>query len=268
VRYEIIGAATMNDDIFDNDKVPIVEALIDVRLVTSTPTDAKKLETLFDVNSALRIKEQVFAQQIKFGPVADTVKMETVSSSLGWAFKDNDVRPTRIFQARADGFTYNRVGKYPGWEEFAFEAKSCLAKFVGKVDEPLGMQISLRYINRLVFPGPRLEPKDVFSTMYVEVPANLPQDLFESQIRVTIPFFDSIAGLTRLATINQVFQPTLDEISVIFDITVTEYLPGLPLNIPATLDEVWLKMETLREIKNKIFWSSLNPTFIERYRKL
>jgi uncharacterized protein (TIGR04255 family) len=71
-----------------------------------------------------------------------------------------------------------------------------------------------------------------------------------------------------LATINQVFQPTLDEISVIFDITVTEYLPGLPLNIPATLDEVWLKMETLREIKNKIFWSSLNPTFIERYRKL
>jgi uncharacterized protein (TIGR04255 family) len=162
----------------------------------------------------------------------------------------------QVFQARLDGFSFNRLKPYETWEKTRDEAKRLWAVYAKHACPEFVTRVALRFINQI----PLTLPVADFGA-YLTAPVPLPEG-----ISTTAGFLTRVAVLdsksTASATITQVFDPAPGATTgrLILDIEAA-CNPKSPL----TADEAWATLESMRDFKNQCFFGSLTEKALEPF---
>ena len=222
---------------------PLVEALLDFQVELPKDFVAKKLEECqepvkVDYPSSSPLRHAY--GRIELG---DQVNASATSQDIGNRFVD--ASGLQIFQARVDGFTYNRLAPYLGWQKFSSEARR-LWDVYRDVTKPVRLKrVAARYINRIDIPAPLVELKDYFRTG-PEVSPALPQSMAAFFVQVTLPVEELKALVTLTETMAQPPRPGIT--SVVFDLDLFR-----TNELPTDEAGLWELIERFRDWKNKIF---------------
>jgi len=233
-------------------KAPIIEALVDFQIprqqvsilpelqAIKLPTGYREVHTIAELMGEFRVDQQ--------GPVASTS-----GGPVGYRFQSADDK--YVVQARINGFTFSRLAPYDRWEPFIEEAQSAWKSYRAVITEAPITQFSVRYINKLHMP-PGSE-MTLFLRTYPEVSPELPQVLQGSFMRLEIPlgFQDGILVLQQFYAPPD--QP--DQVAMILD---NELRFRITEKNPSDAD-LWNRVESLRELKNRIFRGCLTPKMEE-----
>lgn len=226
---------------------PITEALLDIRTKKDNSLDIASLEKSYD-----ELKTRFPEKQIKthFEAGMKVVKNELSgmhfdTQPIGLLYKAAD--NSEVVQLRNDGFTYNKLKPYNGWESFISSAKNLWETYKKYADPKICTRIGLRYINLIEIPMPISNFKEYFLTV-PEIAEGIPQGLAEMFMRVAIP--DTNTENVAIITENidkKKLSPTC--FPLIFDVDVYQEV-SLSIDNEQAL---WKIVEEQREFKNKIF---------------
>ena len=231
-------------------RAPISEALLDIRAKLPLEIDLAALAAVQDpVRDRYPHRRERHVQIVGF-QVKPGTQPEVMSAGGpdGYVFDSEDRR--EVFQARLDGFTFNRMTPYESWQQLRDEARDLWDHYAA-IARPLHVtRIALRYLNRFLLPF-GVSYRNYLLT-YPEVAAELPQGLAQFFVRIVIPP-DALSGNTAIVT--ETTEPAAgDRLPLILDIDVYREVSMKP-DDPA----LWECFEELREVKNRIFFQSITP---------
>lgn len=229
-------------------KAPITEALIDIRIRVR---DDLKIDQLYSICESISKEYPNKKERYQLEEKLEFKKGETPISTAaeivdGYLFISADEK--QIFQARLDGFTFNRLKPYETWERFRDEAYRLWHKYK-EVTSPEIIRVALRYINKMELPLPITDFSDYLTAAPI-VPAGLPQGVtsFLSRVFIHEPEISATGIITQ--AFERIINP--DIIPIILDIDVFKEKPeGM------SEEEAWQIFEKLRNFKNKIFFKSI-----------
>ena len=237
---------------------PIAEALIDIRVVLPTETSVAGLEAFADPFRDRFTQSQPHhrgALKIEMNPVTAPVVTPTGPTPDGFVW----TAPTEnlIAQCRLDGFTLSKLRPYDSWRTFCPFFVECWNRYV-QVAKPLKItRVALRYVNRLELPN-GVDMKESILTV-PEIGPNIPQNLPAFLMRLAIP---NPSGEMAIVTLTSEDVQTLSgDFPIIFDIDVFRDVE-LEVGDPT----LWKVIRDLRAYKNTIFFNSLTPKALDRYR--
>jgi uncharacterized protein (TIGR04255 family) len=231
-------------------KAPIREALIDFRVRLAPESLQDTLRTLAD---------ELMAHYPNVGPISQyegqfqigdegPVTIQKGPQLLGYRLESED--GLHVAQIRIDGFTFSRLAPYESWNRMVDNAWFVWQRYTDATN-PLGIErIATRFINRIVLPAPGALGA-VFS-----VPPKVPDGTIDALLfRYQLAPLEGVTGIVTLATEDSA------EPSMVLDIDcfVRRSLPS---------DEETLKrhLPRLRDAKNRIFFGSLTPAALERFK--
>ena len=239
-------------------KAPIKEALIDLRVKLSSDFDVKRINSVYEkINEKYTEKQEQRHSQVHFELKPGSGSVESVPLKItGYRYisKNKD----EIFQARLDGFTYNRLPPYLSWEEFRNEANRLWLLYKEATLPEAITRVDLRYINNLNIPMPVIDFAD-YLTVPPVLPAGLPQGLngFLIRLNVHVPELEANAIITQALEPMPADKPKLP---VILDIDVIkDGTAGIEER------EVWNLLEKMRHFKNEIFFKFITEKLKEIY---
>lgn len=249
---------------------PIVEAMIDFRVRLPAEFDIARFKALHPQLQAEypKVEDQKLVEhKFEHAPgkqPSHSVKDHGIHGSL---FRSAD--DANIVQFRRNGFTFNRLKPYTSWEQ-VFPEATRLWKLYVETCRPIEIsRIAVRYINRLMLPGPQLE----FSE-YLAAPPASPGSATSSLAKLhpemtTGPQF--VSGFVSRVVINdpdthitaavvQALEPPSEDryIPVILDIDVFQQNVS---NLDA--DAVLTRFEKLRDMKNRVFFGCITTKTFE-----
>ncbi len=235
-------------------KAPIREAIIDLQYGAELPSEFIQRSVAHVEKSFSQHKKILFGQvTMQFGtdPAPPTISNEEYGSRL-----EDDAGST-VLQLRRNGFTFSYVGKYSTWKVFSAEAKGYWDRLESVQGSSKVSRIATRFINQIPL-GPRPSDLDQILTVGPKIPDQLPQGLSGFLSRIVIPFQaqDAVAIVTQAL---EVVSPELQ--NIILDIDV--YQSAL---LNANDEQIWRRLEMLRDIKNEVFFTFLTPSTIESFR--
>jgi len=241
-------------------KPPIQEALIDIRVQLSSDFDVYRLKNLDEkIRDTYPMKQdQTFSRvNLEFRPEADTSQSQQSITSKLIGFRYLSQKKDKIFQARLDGFTFNKLPPYTTWEEMRDEAKR-LWSFYKELTSPVITRVAVRYINNLNIPVPIRDFGDYLTAPPV-MPDDLPQGLSSFLIRMNsyVPAFQGNAIITQAL---EPWLPEATKIPVILDIDVFKEKAGMEE------PEAWELLESLRHFKNRVFFTFITDKLKEIYK--
>lgn len=250
-------------------KAPIVEAIIDFRVRLSADFDITRFKALhpqFQAEYPKLEDKRLVEHQFEHTPGKEP--SHTVKDHGVQGYFSRSADNANIVQFSRNGFTFNRLKPYTSWEQ-VFPEATRFWKLFAETCQPIDIsRIAVRYINRLMLPGPQLE----FSE-YLSAPPALPGSATSSltrlypEIAVTPQFVSGFVSRviihdpdSHIATaVVQALEPPAEDqyIPVILDIDVFDQNVS---NLSA--DAVLTRFEKLREMKNRAFFGSItNKTF-------
>lgn len=231
-------------------KPPLMEALLDIRVGIDPEFESKRLEEFYQaVKSNFPIKQVQTQFQTEFkvkkdkNPVVNTVKK---INGLILKAIDN----SRILQSKLDGYTFNKLKPYNGWDKFSGEAFPLWEEYKNIIKPISVKRLALRFINLIEIPLPVDDLKTYFNT-FPTIAKNLPYDVSEFLLRVVLNDDKS----KNKAIVSQAIDLTKlgrDKLPIIFDIDVYREVSLKPED--EKINEVF---ESLREFKDLIFEESL-----------
>lgn len=238
---------------------PITEALIDIRIRIPENFDVEKFQSL---HSAIitqypnKKKRQKWESKFEFtkgkSPISEST--ETVDGYIFTSANDK-----QVFQAKIDGFTFNKLKPYDKWETFRDEALR-LWQLYRDLVSPQITRVALRFINKIDIP---LSPQtaldfDDYLTAGPIVPKGLPQGISSFLTRVVIhdPAIDAVAIMTQ--AFEQIVDPKF--VPIILDIDVFKKKEII------SEEESWQTLESFRHFKNKIFFESITEKAKELFQ--
>lgn len=232
-------------------RVPIVEAVVDVRAKTRAGFNA---EALLEVHSQLlpayQNREEISHLEFGFRQSGGKPPEQHVKDlgKLGYRFITSD--KLQIAQFRTDGFSFSRLAPYARWEELFEEAARLWAIYEKAAPLEEATRLAVRYINRLPLPANNVQDFSPFLAAPPPVPRELNVLLNHFLTRVTI----REPASPIVAHIVQATQPAPSEeiISVILDIDVFETGAFAPIG-----GVILPRFAALREVKNRLFFASL-----------
>lgn len=238
---------------------PIIEALIDIRIKAKEDFDFASFLTLHDAISGQYSEKKTRHKwegrfEFKKGETPITASTEKID---GYIFTSADGK--QIFQARIDGFTFNRLQPYDKWETFRDEAFR-LWKLYNDLVSPEIIRVALRFINKIDIPISSQTALDFddYLTAGPIVPKELPQGISSFLTRVVIhdPETDASAIITQ--AFEQIVDPKL--IPIILDIDAFKQKEVF------SEEEAWQTLEKLRYFKNSIFFASIKEKTKELFK--
>lgn len=238
---------------------PITEALIDIRVRVKADFDVHEFESLHETIAGQypdKKKRQKWEGRFEFGkgktevsPGSESIDAYIFTSSGG----------KQIFQARIDGFTFNRLRPYETWETFRDEAFRLWKLYRGVLSSDI-TRVALRYVNKFDIPLVPEPLKDFneYLTAAPIVPEGLPQGVSSFLTRVVInePTIDASAIITQ--AFEQIVDPRF--LPIILDIDVFRQRDLI------SEEEAWQTLETLCDFKNKIFFESITEKAKELFK--
>jgi uncharacterized protein (TIGR04255 family) len=228
-------------------KAPIREAVIDLRV---TLPEGFPVDTFADIRTFVSDRFPT-AEPIYTGTGALVfqpglpVQMAANQEHNGFLFRSEDNK--KVFQARLNGFTFNRLAPYESWEEFSSDAKY-LWEIYKTTCKPIHIiRAAVRFINQLNIPTKELGDLREYLSTVPEVAPTLPQKLLSSFfMQLQLPQED----LNCMLIINEALAPPTDPefVSIILDFDLFRE------QIWQSDDEVvWYFLEELRHRKNQVF---------------
>lgn len=231
------------------EKAPVVEALLDfhVQPALANLEELAAFEAL--VQPEFPERKRVITWQGNFDLREDEPKLTVPAPEVkGFAFWTPD--KLRVIQARVDGFSLSHLAPYDKWSTLRDDARSWWEKFAHITKPSAVTRYALRFINRVELPLPMKDFSDYLRTLPT-VAGHLPQGLSSVFMRLVVPFPDATVVITQAIDETGV---TAETVPVILDIDVSQLGPVSPSG-----DELWSRLESLRRIKNDVFFESLTP---------
>lgn len=249
---------------------PIVEAIIDFRVHLPAAFDLARFKALHPhLQSEYPEVRDRKLTEYKYENTAGKQSSLSVEEHGTHGFWFRSADNLNIAQFRRDGFTFNRLKPYTSWEQ-VFQEATRLWKLYAHTCQPTEIsRVAVRYINRLMLPGPPLE----FSE-YLAAPPAVPGGQTSSlaaihpDLAATPPFVsgfvsrvvinDPMAGVTT--AVVQALEPSTDGryVPLILDIDVSQQ------NVSnLSQDEVLSRFEELRNAKNRAFFGSITNRALE-----
>lgn len=238
------------------DSPPILEALVDFRVVLPADIDLPQLATFQEaIRSGYPERQDrlVWTGELTLAPGVKVTGSEPLIR--GYLFKSNDL--PHVVQASLDGYTFSRIRPYDSWEQMRKEAVALWKHYIA-IAKPLKVtRIALRYINRIELPSNVQHISDYFLTYPVLAP-KIPQLMSELYMRMVLPDQGSRQAIVTIST-----DPTvLDKVVIIFDVDV--FQAG---DFEIDNDTIWDAVDKLRALKNRIFFGSLTDAVLKGYTK-
>lgn len=239
-------------------RAPITEAVLDIRIKPQAEINTAALSSLHQhVSDNYPIKQERFQFESRVDFKKDEAQVSASKGTLtGYFFKSGDHK--QIFQARTDGFTFNRLQPYEKWELFRDEARR-LWTLYSTLASPEIVRVALRYINKLDIPLSLPAPIDFDEYLAAGpvVPPELPQGVSSFLTRLVIPNPE----IEATAVISQAFEQIDPKfLPIILDIDVFRQKDLI------SKDEIWQTFENLRLFKNRIFFASLTNKALELFK--
>jgi len=223
---------------------PITEAVLDIQTSFIRPVP---LELLAQVQGKVETQypQRDTIVQGAFALALDSPGSASGSTSVvGYRFSNRDA--TQVFQARGNGYTFNRLAPYKDWDDFQSEARR-LWNHYKEVTQPSAIvRTAVRYINRLDLPETVHDFAEYLHTL-PEIAHPIDTGLSAFLMRLELPQKD--IGATVILTEALVPSPIPQHVAVLLDIDVYREAQ----TDPATDTDLWEFFEVLRERKNRIF---------------
>lgn len=170
--------------------------------------------------------------------------------ALGVRYERED--GSEVVQLRRNGLTYSILKNYRGWEVLREAARDMWRVFLLASRPVNTSRLATRYINAIKIPAGA--DYDEYFTTAPRIPKSVPQFVTGFMQRVLVPFEEDAA----IAIITQMFEPPT---SAVLDIDVfTE------VSLEGASEEIWPRLDNLRNIADRIFFSSLTEKVIDSYR--
>ncbi|HEY1462744.1 MAG TPA: TIGR04255 family protein [Terriglobales bacterium] len=227
---------------------PLREALIDIQvpaILQSSLIDSLESLNIEQFQKKVPIKISEFAFQID----QDNSQANSKIQTIGWRLESQD--GTRVIQLRTNGITYSVINRYNDWNDIKSATQEIWQKYCALVEGDIMVsRIAVRYTNVLEIP-PGVELNDYLTTVPA-IPQELPQVFSSLFTRVIIPFAPNIQAqiTTALESTNSI---VLDS-----DVFSQQSFDGKSL-------ELWAALDSLRDIKNSIFFSTVTEKAIRIY---
>ena len=237
---------------------PITEAIIDFRVKAHPEFRPKAFTSLqTQLSSRFPKMDEYRGLQATFGMIRGRGQPPVVQDLglQGYVFKTSDEKT--IAQFRVDGFTFNRLRPYTGWEELFPQALD-LWHLYSRVSGPeVITRLAVRYINRITLPAGAITFETYLRAAPV-IPPELPQSISSFLTRVTIadPHTDIAAHVAQALEANTPEQHLI----VILDIDAykqSEFAVDDPM-----IEQI---LQQLREFKNQIFFNSLTEETLRQF---
>lgn len=237
-------------------RAPIREALIDLRTRFDEKPCRSEFESVFEqIKSEYPKCDDIHSDrvEIKFGDSKSPLR-SFEHSFCGLRCRSKDGR--FVVQLKDSGITVSRLAPYHTWSELRSETLR-LWKIYLDVTRPKSVtRVAVRYINRIMLSlnegGIDL---DDFFLLGIKVPDEVPQTFLSSLCQLKL--VDEGSG--AVANVNLTTQKIEEgALPVIFDIDV--FLGGTH---SSESDEIWKMLESLRELKNRIFFHSITQDTLE-----
>ncbi|MEX0720119.1 MAG: TIGR04255 family protein [Balneolaceae bacterium] len=236
-------------------KAPIREAIIDIR-VKHAPnfdvTNFRKFRNEFSEDFPVMEDRKAFSAKINFGPKkADIQKEDDEIDAIIFRSEERG----EVLQFSKEGFTFNKLKPYTNWDDVISKAKKKWEYYI-QASKPIAItRIATRYINHILIPiSSNIED---YLENTPKLPSNGPEvfDGALSRIRLIDPDHDAFVNLT------QTIESKGKKAAIILDIDAFK-----KQQYEIEDDSCWEDFEELRELKNKIFFSSLKPKAINKFK--
>jgi uncharacterized protein (TIGR04255 family) len=221
---------------------PITEAVIDIQVAPQVNLDALEKSHIGEAGYPTIEKLNAASGQMTFGPDANAFAAAT-SQPFGYLYRSLD--QLQIYQARSNGFTFSRLGRYPHWNAIRAEAQRLWEKYRAAAHSSEITRVAVRYVNRIDIPLPFNSFTDYLRTV-PQLSPDLPMGLSGYFMQLVI----HLAEINGDGIINQtIIEPAKPGVvSVVLDIDIFR-----TIEIPQSEAELWNLFEDLREQKNKVF---------------
>lgn len=231
-------------------RAPIAEAVIDLR-VESPPSAAisafdplvESLSDKFPIRGAIRTVHLGVMALPENAPQFQAGHHD-VGIRLDSAAKD------RVLQLQLAGFTYSHLPQYTSWPTFRDEARELWDRYLNATGAKLVTRTAVRVINRLLLPGPTVDPS-MYSNLGIREPDNLglnPQS-FIAQLQTSanerVEGGQVIINFGLTPAPDQKFELLLD-----FDVFVEGQRAS-------ESPDLWSLLDRLSDIKDDIFESCI-----------
>ena len=229
---------------------PLREALADIQLREELPAS---ILSQFTAPKGFPVAKEMRRGQFQLKMDKDKLASAEVlaEGALGWRYAADD--GSAVVQLRRNGMTYSILKNYPGWNVLREAARDVWRKFLATSGTVNVSRLAVRYINAISIPLGA--DYDEYLTAAPRIPKSVPQIVNSFMQRVLVPFEEDAAN----AIITQTVEMPIPLIILDIDVFTGCSLPG-------GSDDIWLKLDRLRNIADRIFFSSLTEKVIESYR--
>ena len=243
----------MSTELIKLDYPPIIEVIVDIDCDMppgfEAGTEIARAQELFGKDYPMVKKRYLHSQEFE-GKAGESPKLKSADvtiQSLLFQKKEED----QLIQIRQNGFSFNRLTPYTSLDDYLPEIERVWLLFAEYFSPLLVRRVGLRYINRIALPlgNGKIELDD-----YLKSGPKLPT---ESHLQFAgfmhqQQLIEQETG--NVANVVLTTQPTENEkLPLIFDIGTTNEKSFEPSN----WEQVKTSIESLRKLKNHIFFDSL-----------
>jgi uncharacterized protein (TIGR04255 family) len=199
-------------------------------------------------------------QEVRVATGQDGAFNSSLQRSLqAWMFRTPDGK--QLVQVRQSGFSFNRLAPYAGFDTCLPVIEVAWRRYCELVEPIVLREIRLRYINRILLRNDEMEAKGLDHFLAVGGAPPAETRLVRSGFLTQYQAIDPETGF-RATVVLASQSPEGPKLPVVFDNGVSasgEWEPADWANIVSVL-------ESLRELKNRIFFRTVKPSCLELFQ--
>lgn len=233
---------------------PITEALIQLRVVLPPEIGVADLGLLQDLIGYPQRNEQISWTAMINPSAPQTIEKES-KATKGYIFWSAD--RLHAVQAQLTSYTCSRLKPYIDWEELRSTARVNWEHYASIARPSSITKVTVRTINRIELPQPVTSFEKYFNT-FVRVADGLPQALSGVFLRIAFPSDHATSVVTIVLDAEGI---TAEKVPIILDIETS-----ITANMDAHSDDAWTALESLRDLKNEVFFKTMTPAALELFK--
>jgi uncharacterized protein (TIGR04255 family) len=237
---------------------PIVEAIVNLVVRFPSPPKPETFADLAkDLGPSYHAPENRNMWQIVLGQ-AQAAVMPFSGPPVVNSYVFRSVDGHSVVQSKTDGFTFSALPPYKGWPDLIGGALPLWEKYRDRCLPDRVVRCSLRFINRLMLPGPIIDFDD-YIIGGPKIPPELPQSLSEFSVSYVLPLNPIGAAIGRIQLAFSSNQMTESHTPVILDLDILQECDIDPMD----LREVKKIFDNLRTLKNHVFFGTLTEAAVK-----
>jgi len=242
-------------------KAPIVEAVVDIDCDMPPAFDLTALEgkACEKYRSEYPKFRAQFLEQHSFESKShEPAKHSARRTIQAFQFQHDDEK--QLVQIRAQGFSFNRLAPYTSLDGYLSEIQRAWKLFV-EIAMPVQFRtVRLRYINRILLP---MTGGRIALDKYIQVCPRLPdEDTMEFASFLNQHVAVEIGTGYQVNSVLTAQRSQSEKLPIIFDNCVVAAEPGDPQD----WDSILSKIQSLRDLKNRIFRNTLTDTCMNLFQ--